>query len=106
MYASKAHENVAVPKKSTRPTWEEYVGIEKYALTMYMLQKEAGLSFKEARATLRPVQVMENLAKEWGCSEENIYNLRRRGIEKVRKVTGDNDDEFERLLPEKLCHVY
>ncbi|MDR0198316.1 MAG: hypothetical protein LBI08_01055 [Methanomassiliicoccaceae archaeon] len=97
--------DAAVPKKE-KPTWEKYIGIEKYALVIYRLQHEAGLTFKEARATLRPFQVIPDLAEEWGCSEENIHNMRRIGREKVKKAAGDDVEMTRRLLPLELCHVF
>jgi len=89
-----------------RPTWEEYVGIEEYAMAIYRLQKDAGLSFREARATLRPFQVIPNLAEEWGCTVENIHNMRRIGHDKVRKFADGDGETIERLLPQELTHIF
>ena len=108
MYASEARERSAerTSEKTSRPTWAEHVGEEAYALAIYRLQNEADLSFKEARATLLPVQLIKPLAEEWGCSVENVYNLRRKGMDKVRELTGGNDKEFARFLPSELSHIF
>jgi len=108
MYASKTKEKDAEVTSEKRPsqTWMEYIGEEAYALAIYRLQNEAGLSFKEARATLLPVLMAKTLAEEWGCSRENIYNMRRKGIEKIREATGGDNKEIMRLMPLKMSHIF
>jgi len=82
-----------------RQTWPEFIGLEKYAYQIYRLQEEAGLSFKEARAVLTPTQLTRSLAEEWECSYENVCNMSRRGIGKVRQVTSGDPDKMEELMP-------
>jgi len=85
-------------------TWPEFIGIEKYAYQMYRLQNEAGLSFKEARAVLTPQTLTKELAKEWGCSYENICNLARRGLHKVSAVTNGEKDRILDLVPTRMSY--
>jgi hypothetical protein len=92
-------------EERTRQTWPEYIGLKKYAIAIYRLQEEADLTFKEARACLTPIQCVEGLAKEWGCSKENIYNLQRSGRRKVVEYTKGNGEETQRLMPRDICHV-
>jgi len=108
MYASDIQERNAnrVFENRSRQTWMEHIGEGTYALAVYRLQNEAGLTFKEARATLLPIQLIKVLAEEWGCSAENVYNLHRKGLEKVWAVTGDDNEKIERLLPQRMCHIF
>ena len=63
--------------------WIGKIGKEEYMRIIYLLQEEANLSFKEARAWLLPHQFVKRLAALWGCSEENVYKLRRKAIDKI-----------------------
>ena len=92
-------------KQRTRKTWPEHRGLEAYAVAIYRLQDEADLTFREARACLTPMQCVEALAKEWGCSKENIYNLQRSGRRKVVEYAKGDSKETQRLMPQKMCHV-
>ncbi|MCL1984254.1 MAG: hypothetical protein FWG58_02495 [Methanomassiliicoccaceae archaeon] len=83
-------------------TWAEFIGIERYAYQIYRLQNEAGLSFKEARAVLTPPPLIKSLAKEWGCSYENVCNLGRRGRQKVNRTADGDRDKIEDLIPTKM----
>jgi hypothetical protein len=65
-----------------------------------------GLSFREARATLLPVPLIKVLAEECGCSAENVYNLRRKGMNKVMEFAGGDDEDVMRLLPLNLSHIF
>jgi len=85
--------------------WVEYVGVEKYEHQIYRLQKEAGLSFKEAHAVLTPPQLIRTLAEEWGCSKENIYNLIRNGMAKVERTTDGDENGIEDLVPTRMCYI-
>jgi len=96
--------NVKIEER-TRQSWPEYIGLEKYALAVYRLLEEAGLTFREARACLTPLQCVEGLAKEWECSKENIYNLQRSGRRKVAEYTNGDEKNVQRLLPPKICHI-
>ena len=108
MNASDASEKYCAGAKAEqdgRQTWPEYIGLEKYAVATYRLQEEADLTFREARACLTPLQCVEGLAKEWGCSKENVYNLQRSGRRKVREYTKGDEEKIKQLLPPKICHI-
>ena len=93
-------ETVRVTAAKDKPrTWPEYVGLEKYALAIYRLQNEAGLTFKEARAMLTPDEYDKDLMAEWGCSYENICNLSRKGHAKVNKYAGGDIRKIHDLAP-------
>ncbi|MCL1905225.1 MAG: hypothetical protein FWG19_03790 [Methanomassiliicoccaceae archaeon] len=94
------HDPHAETKKNI--TWAEFIGIERYAYQIYRLQNEAGLSFKEARVVLTPPPMIKALAKEWGCSYENVCNLGRRGRQKVNRKTEGDRDKIEDLIPTKM----
>ena len=99
-------ETFQTSKTGTRPkTWIEFIGTERYACAIYRLQEEAGLTFKEARALLTPEQDDKDLAEMWGCSLENIYNLARRGREKVKKITGDDHEKYREYVPQYMSYV-
>ncbi|MCL2143061.1 MAG: hypothetical protein FWH44_02225 [Methanomassiliicoccaceae archaeon] len=82
--------------------WAEKAGREEYLAAIFLLQDRAGLSFKEARAWLMPFQYVGKLAADWGCSEENVHNLRRRGSEKIRNAAGG---ELLGKIPAYLYHI-
>jgi len=86
--------------------WAEKAGKEEYLAAVYLLQDEAGLSFKEARAWLMPFQYVRKLAAEWKCSEENIHNLRRRGSDKIRKTEDRNGEGILSKIPAYLYHIF
>ena len=93
-------ETVRVTAAKDKPrTWPEYVGLEKYALAIYRLQNEAGLTFKEARAVLTPDEADEELREEWGCSIENVYNLARKGWAKLDKYADGDGLKKLKLAP-------
>jgi len=87
-------------------TWAEFIGAEKYALAIYRLQNEAGLTFKESRALLTPWDGRKELAEEWGCSVENVYNLSRKGYEKLDRHTGGDFLKNEELAPTLMRHAF
>jgi len=91
--------------KKKEITWKEFVGNAKYEHQVYRLQDEAGLTFKEARAVLTPSQMFEDLTEEWGCSQENIYNLIRYGMKKVEKIAGDDEDKIKDLVPTRMSYI-
>jgi len=79
--------------------------VRDYAMCMLLLQDQAGLSYKEARAVLyRMWESIDSLAKEFDISYEGVYNLVRRGDEKV-KSTGKTVEEIcgEYRLP--ICLI-
>lgn len=98
----------AMPKAQSErkgKTWAEFIGVEKYAYQIYRLQNEAGLTFKEARAILTPHQGSKALAEEWGCTIENVYNLARKGREKVNELTGGDAAKNEDLMPSYMWYA-
>jgi hypothetical protein len=71
------------------------VEYEKYAVCMLRLQQQANLTFKEARAYLcGHHEVYETLVKEYGITMKAVYNLARRGTEKVKKAGLNDEDLF------------
>ena len=77
----------------------------KHAMCMSLLQEKAGLSYEEARAVLYVNwETIFGLAAEFGISNEDVFNLRRRGIDKIDAI-GVTVDELcgEYRLP--LCMV-
>jgi len=86
--------------------WAERSGRERYLAAIYLLQDRGRLSFKEARAWLLPSQFIRRLAAEWGCSEENIHNLRRRGSDKIRMTENDNGESVLSEIPAYLYHIF
>jgi len=91
-------------KRMSKP-WAEIVGAEKYALAIYRLQNEAGLTFKEARALLTPLQAMRNLTEEWNCSHEDIIALGEKGQAKLDKHTGGDHWKNEELAPTLMQYI-
>ena len=66
-------------------TWRQYYK------AMYRLQDMAGLTFKEAQAVLASPRTVQ-LAEKWGTTSENVYNLMRKGLQKVERSGHDFDD--------------
>lgn len=66
-------------------TWMQYYK------AMYRLQDMAGLTFKEAQAVLASPRTVQ-LAEKWGTTSENVYNLMRKGLQKVERSGHDFDD--------------
>ena len=97
---------VSEREQSILSWWAEKAGKEEYLRAVYLLQDEAGLSFKEARAWLIPFQYIRKLAAEWKCSEENIHNLRRRGSDKIGKANGRYGNDVLGKIPAYLYHVF
>ena len=99
-------EAILVTEVKTKPkTWAEFIGAEKYALAIYRLQNEVGLTFKEARAMLTPSEFDIELTEEWGCSIENIYNLSRKGWAKLNKHTGGDGLKNLEFAPTYMWHI-
>jgi len=68
--------------------------VNDYTMCMYRLQDQANLSYKEARAVLYDRwETVENIAKDFGISDQAVYNLIRRGLKKV-EATGKNVNEI------------
>ncbi len=63
-------------------TWRQYYK------AMYRLQDMAGLTFKEAQAVLASPRTVQ-LAEKWGTTPENVYNLMRKGYNKIRRSGHD-----------------
>jgi len=107
VYASGTREQIMDAAAEKKPSARaEYIGEEAYALAVYRSQNEAGLSFGETGAALLPIRLMKVLAEERGCSTENVCNLRRRGLDKIWAVTGDDNKEFARLMPQNMRHIF
>ena len=110
MYASRseapAGSDVSDREQSILAWWAEKAGKEEYLKAVYLLQDEAGLSFKEVRAWLIPFQYIRKLAAEWKCSEENIHNLRRRGSDKIRRAGEKYGKEVLGKIPAYLYHIF
>jgi len=92
-------------KGMSRP-WAEIVGAEKYALAIYRLQNEVGLTFREARALLTPIEGIKNLIVEWGCPFKDIYDLMEKGQAKLDKHTGGDHWKNEELAPTLMQHIF
>jgi len=75
--------------------WTDELYCDDYAHRIFRLQKDAKLTFKEARAVLSPQQATKEFADEWGTTEENVYNMRRRGWNKINKFTSDKDERAD-----------
>ncbi|MCL2712899.1 MAG: hypothetical protein FWD37_06500, partial [Methanomassiliicoccaceae archaeon] len=63
--------------------WARLVGRDRYINVIHLLQEEAGLTFKEAKAWLLPRMYISRLAKDWECTEKNIYKLRSKASDKI-----------------------
>jgi len=85
--------------------WAEIVGVKDYALAIYRLQNEAGLTFREARAVLTPLQAVRNLMEEWNCSLDDIEDLVEKGREKLNKHTGRDTRKNEELAPTCMWYI-
>ncbi|MFA6728673.1 MAG: hypothetical protein WCS17_10735 [Prevotella sp.] len=44
---------------------------------------------------LSPQQATKEFADEWGTTEENVYNMRRKGWNKINKFTSNEDGRAE-----------
>lgn len=67
---------------------------ERYAMAMLILQENAGLTFKEARAFLAYSRESNlELAVEWGVTIQAISNLCRRAERKI-EATGQSIEEI------------
>lgn len=58
---------------------------ERYAVCMLLLEEEAGLTYREARAILHHSrEEISDLAKIYGITEQGVYNMIRRAEKKIR----------------------
>ena len=63
----------------------------------------AGLTFKEAKAVMASPNA-KDLVEDWGTTQENVYNLSRRGFEKINESGHDiremiSEEMLLRILP-------
>lgn len=100
------HDIPAEPGEKVNWPFEPIVSKGEYAQAMFRLQDEVGLGFREARALLMPSQSLKALAAEWKCSAENVYNLARKGREKVEKYVAGDEDLYAELVPARMCHIF
>jgi len=77
----------------------EYMQI-RYGMALWMLQENAGLSFKEARVFLAPDrgESVEHLVKSLKVSKQGIYNLSCSARAKMAKIE-DFDAVFNGYTP-------
>lgn len=72
--------NIPVPRMGS--------DIKRFYYLMYVLQSEAGLTYKEARTVLRDLHgdSIHDLAEEFGCTTQAIYGFDRKGLIKAETL--------------------
>jgi len=74
--------------------WAGASEVDRYIICVFLLQDKAGLTYREARAVLNDnCDTVPGLSQEFGISHEGVYNLVRRGMEKVN-ATGKTVSEI------------
>jgi len=85
--------------------WQRIIGKDNYIETAYLLQDEADLTFKEVKAWLLPDRFIRYLADDWSCTEENIYKLRRKAMDKIDATRTGEEDGVLSKIPVNFYHV-
>jgi hypothetical protein len=92
----------ATPEEATELREREREHMTQYAMNMYLLQSEAGLSFKEARAVMIPYhETNDMMAIDLGTDVRAVYNLQRRAKKKIEKTGMSFEDIVGAYLMEK-----
>lgn len=87
--------------------WFQGASEEEYALTVYRLQEKCGLTFREAVAVLNPNHFFGSLAEQWDITKEAVYNLNRRGWDKIWNTVGEeNWDAVDEFVPTHFVHSF
>lgn len=87
--------------------WHQGVSEDEYARYVFRLQNQCDLTFREAVAVLNPTSYATELAGQWGVTKEAVYNLSRRGWDKIWNAVGEeNWDAVDELAPVHLWHVF
>jgi hypothetical protein len=89
----------AKAKQGEPMEYEEYQQV-RYGMALWMLQENAGLSYKEARVFLAEerYESTEHLAKALNMTKQGIYNLASSAREKMEKIE-DIDAVFKGYFP-------
>ena len=78
------HAKAAVGEPLDFPEYQQI----RYGMALWMLQENAGLSYKEARVFLAPErgETVEHLAKTFKMTKQAIYNLSSSARAKIEKI--------------------
>lgn len=87
--------------------WYQGADEKEFALYVYKLQEQCGLTFREAVAVLNPKHYLSDLAEHWDVTKEAVHNLHRRGWKKIWNAVGEeNWDAADDLVPTHFVHVF
>lgn len=87
--------------------WYQGASKEEFALSVYKLQEQCGLTFREAVAVLNPNAYFGDLAEHWNVTKEAVHNLNRRGWDKIWNTIGEeNWEAADELVPTHFVHIF